>query len=255
MKKIIILLIGISMFTLWAASSWATPSTAFFTPAITDIQPFGVLHVGVDDYFTVFRKARDGAGSFPTDSNLLIGVFPFEKLQMEAGVDLLEPTDYPLFLNAKIGTPENALFNHSPALQAGVFNVGTKKNVTNYNIGYVLIGKTIPCLGRIHGGPYYGNGKVLVDGNGNRANKGIMIGYDRGFIPVKDASGEYNKIVITADYASGKNAIGGGGAGIYYFFTKDISLLAGPVWFNDEKINGKFKITVQLDANVNLFGK
>ena len=67
---------------------------------------------------------------------------------------------------------------------------------------------------------------------------------------VKDAAGaEYSKWVIAADYASGKNAIGGGGFGTYYYFTKDISLLTGPVWFNEKAINGATKWTTQLDLN------
>ena len=69
-------------------------------------------------------------------------------------------------------------------------------------------------------------------------------------LTVKDAAGnEYNKWTFAADYASGKNFIGGGGFGMYYFFTKDISLLTGPVWFNDHVINGQWKWTVQLDIN------
>jgi len=55
--------------------------------------------------------------------------------------------------------------------------------------------------------------------------------------------------VLAADYASGKNYIGGGGFGMYHYFTKDISLLTGPVWFNDHAINGQWKWTVQLDIN------
>jgi len=47
----------------------------------------------------------------------------------------------------------------------------------------------------------------------------------------------------------GLNAIGGGGIGLYCYFTKDIDLLVGPVWFNDEGINGSTKWTVQLDVN------
>jgi len=58
-----------------------------------------------------------------------------------------------------------------------------------------------------------------------------------------------DKIVFAADYASGDNAIGGGGAGLYYYFSKNVDLLVGPVWFNDSGINGKTKWTVQLDIN------
>ena len=42
---------------------------------------------------------------------------------------------------------------------------------------------------------------------------------------------------------------GGGGVGIYTYFTPDISLLTGPVWFNDTTLNGNLLWTIQLDIN------
>ncbi len=85
-----------------------------------------------------------------------------------------------------------------------------------------------------------------------------MVAYDRGFHPVKGKSGavDYNKLVFAADYASGKNILGCGGGGLYYYFTKDIDLLVGPTFFNDQGINGKWKLSVQLDVNLpKLFGR
>jgi len=232
----------------------ATPSTTYWTPMTVDIQSFGVLHTGVDNYFTVFRKAEDGGGMFPTDLGLTIGVLPFDKVKMEFGVDLLESSDNPLFFNAKIGIPEDAFFSWQPTLQVGVFNVGTKSDVTNQNIVFGVVGKSIPAIGRISAGAYLGNKKVLLDKDGEKENAGFMVAYDRAFLPVKDKDGnEFSRVVFAADYASGKNAIGGGGAGLYYFFTKDISVLTGPVFFNEEAINGKWKWTVQLDINTSLF--
>lgn len=234
----------------------ATPSTTYWTPAVTDVQPFGVLHLGVDNYTTVFRKASAGGGDFATDYGLTLGVLPFEKLQLEIGVDLMEPSDDPLYFNAKLGTPEGALFTESPALNVGVFNVGTERDVTDYNIGHVMLGKTIPLLGRVFAGAYLGNPDTLVDTDGERENKGFMVGMDHGFYSVKDRAGdEYNRLVLAADWASGDNALGGGGAGLYYYFTKNISLLTGPVFFNDSEINGKWKWTVQLDINAPVFGQ
>lgn len=234
-------------------SAYATPSTTFWTPMTVDIQSFGVLHTGVDDYFTVGRKGDD-AGAFPTDVGLTIGVLPFEKVKMEIGVDLLGHSDDPVYFNAKIGIPEDALFTRSPTLQAGIFNAGTKKNVTDQNIVFGVVGKSIPYLGRISAGAYTGNGKVLLDKNGEKENSGFMVAWDHAFLPVKDKEGnEFSKLVAAADYASGKNAFGGGGVGIYYFFTKDISLLTGPVWFNEEAINGSWKWTMQFDINTSLF--
>lgn len=235
----------------------ATPSSTFWVPMTPDIQSYGVLHIGVDNYFTVFKKASDGAGSFPTDAGLTIGILPFEKFQMEVGVDFMQPSDFPWSFNAKMGFPEGALFKESPALQAGIFNVGTESGVTNQDIAYLVIGKTLPFIGgRLSAGPYIGNSSVLVDSVGNNENTGYMVAFDHGFLPVKDKDGnEYSKIVFAADYASGDNALGGGGFGLYYFFNKDISLLTGPVWFNNTAINGQWKWSIQLDINTpQLFG-
>ncbi len=72
----------------------ATPSTTYWTPMTPDIQSFGVLHIGVDNYFTIGKNTRAGGGNFPTDVGLTMGVLPFEKLQMEVGVDMLEPENW-----------------------------------------------------------------------------------------------------------------------------------------------------------------
>lgn len=229
---------------------FATPSTTYWTPCVSDVQPYGIMHIGVDNYNTLGIKGLSkGRGGFPTDYGLTMGVLPFEKLNLEVGVDLLEPTHDPVSFNGKLGTPEGSLFKESPALNVGIFNAGTKKDVTDANIVYFVLGKTLPFkLGRLHVSPYYfGNSGVLRDANGAKKNHGWMIGYDK-FI-YKD------KIMLAADYASGRNAIGGGGVGVYYFFTKDISLLTGPVWFNDRSLNGNMKWTMQLDINFDAFSK
>ncbi len=179
-----------------------------------------------------------------------MGVLPYEKIQMEVGVDALYPSEHPYFFNAKIGAPEGVMFKGAPALQIGIFNVGTTKDVTNYDIVYGVIGKTIPNVGRLTAGPYIGNSKVLVDAKGEKENTGYMVAFDRGLMTVKDAAGnEYSRFVFAADYASGKNYIGGGGFGLYIYFTKDIDVLTGPVWFNEKDINGAWKWTTQLDIN------
>ena len=61
---------------------------------------------------------------------------------------------------------------------------------------------------------------------------------------MKDASGavDYNRFVFAADYASGKNFIGGGGGGFYIFFTKNISLLVGPT---SSMIRHQWKVEIQ----------
>jgi hypothetical protein len=224
----------------------ATPSTEFWTSGTTDIQPFGTIHLGIDNYFTVARKSADGGGGFPTDMGLTAGILPFSKVTMEIGIDLMEPLDYPIMGNAKLGIPEDGFFKGQPALAAGIFNVGTKKDMTDYNIGYAAIGKTIPVIGRLFIGGYLGKRSTLA----GETNRGITVAWDRSFLPTKNAGGaDYNRMLLCADWASGKNYYGGGGVGIAFYFNESISILTGPVFFNDEALNGKWKWTTQLDIN------
>lgn len=237
-----------SVFLFWLVSSlsiregYATPSTTYWTPNVMDVQPFLVPHITYDNYFTI-RKGGIGAGgeAFANDFGLTMGVLPWKKLQMEIGFDLIEPTSDPVFFNAKIGSPEGSLWNWSPGINAGIFNVGTKPGVTTQNIVDFIVGKTIPYIGRITAGYYIGNGSVLRSSSGNKQNQGFMVSWDRWIY--KD------RFMLAGDYASGNNQIGGGGVGLYTYFTKDIDLLVGPVWFNDKGLNGKMKWTVQLDIN------
>ena len=279
--RIIIPIVFLSL--LVEGTVFATPSTTYWTPATSDVQPFNVWHIGVDNYFRLSRSQEEQANgqfdSFPTDVGLTVGVLPFEKLNLEVGIDGLFPgtrinpalrsIGNSLLFNAKLGTPEGAFFGDwFPAINVGIFNAGTQAQVTNMDIVDFLVGKSLGPLGRIHAGGYYGNPDAVLmreggckpNGNGPLAcipgasgalaNSGGMVGYDYGFWKVKDKEGnEYNKWVFAADYASGKNFIGGGGFGMYHYFNKDISLLTGPVWFNDHVINGQWKWTVQLDIN------
>src|SRR5712692_8261505 len=78
----------------------ATPSTTYWTPATSDIQPFNVWHIGVDNYFRLYQSSTDTNNlprsntnaparidGFSTDVGLTVGVLPFEKFQMEVGID------------------------------------------------------------------------------------------------------------------------------------------------------------------------
>jgi len=231
-----------------AHTAWGTPSTTYWTPATMDVQAFLVPHVTLDNYFTVAEKGTGSQGqAFPTDLGLTMGVLPFESLNMEVGFDWLEPTDHPLSFNAKVGIPEQTLFYESPAVNLGIFGIGTETSGTDrtdLNIAHLLLGKTIPYVGRLHASYYVGNKPALQLGDSGRDYHGFMVAYDRWLI--KD------RLMLAADYASGENALGGGGVGMYLFFTPRISLLAGPVWFNDRSINGSMKWTTQLDVNFDL---
>jgi hypothetical protein len=232
--------------------AFATPSSTVWTNCSIDIQPHKVVHVTYDNYTTLGKKGpAQGGQQFPNDLGLTVGVLPSEKFQMEVGVDWLEPTDYPLFFSAKAGFPEGTLFSGAPALQVGVFNLGTKKGVTDQAVTHVITGRSLPGgLGRLHFSGYIGNSELLRSSEGEKENTGIMVGWDRGFWPADEEDGGYNRFVLAADYASGENAIGGGAIGLYYYFSPKADLLFGPVWFNDEGLNGDWKWTTQLDVNI-----
>lgn len=236
----------------------ATPSTTFWTPMTLDIQPTGVFHLGIDNYFAVGKTSANGGGAFPTDHTVFeLGAALSPRLQMEFGVDYFGGADNPWLFNAKIGSPEDVWFKGQPALELGVFDMGTKTtgpSRTDWDIVYLVIGKSIPGIGRISVGPYIGNAAALISSTGKRENSGYVVAFDRAFVPITDKEGnQFNRLVFAADYASGKNILGGGGFGLYYFFTKDISLLTGPVWFNDAGINGAWKLTTQVDINLPRF--
>jgi hypothetical protein len=222
-----------------AGAAWSTPSTTYWTPCTIDIQPAGVGHITVDNYFTpASSKPRE---AFPTDLGLTFGAKLGSKLAVEYGFDVLSPASDPWYLNAKIGFRENTLSKNAPAVQLGVFNVGFNSR-SNQSILDLIVGKSLPNgKTRIHVAGYIGNAGVLKSSSGDTENAGFMVGFDHVIIP--------NRVILAGDYASGDNAIGGGGVGLYYYFTKDIDLLVGPVWFNDKGINGSTKMTVQLDIN------
>lgn len=240
----------ILLFTFLSASLEALPSSAFWTNCTTYVQPTGTANLEVYDYFSVFN--RRGQGSFfGTDVGFLIGVFTWKNLSCEAGIDYLGGADDPLFFNAKVGMPEGKLFDNAPSFSVGIFNVGTRtrENRTNQDIVDVIIGATMPKIGgQLYVGGYSGS-KAM-----GKVRQGYMISYQRSFNHKKDCRGtEYDKWNFIADYASGKNTIGGGGFSLSYYFNPDIYIETGPVWFNDAHINGKWKWSVQVYFTLKLF--
>lgn len=122
----------------------ATPSTTFWAPSTASCQARGVPHVTYDTYFWKGPPAgSQGAPGYPVDTGLTAGILPFNRLQAEAGFDLLLPSPEPLFLNAKLCTPESSLFAGSPGISLGFYNVGFRKDVTNYNVLHLMAQKGV----------------------------------------------------------------------------------------------------------------
>jgi hypothetical protein len=237
-----------------AASASATPSTTFWTPATTYTQPYLVPHLTYDTYFAE-------GGMLQNDYGLTIGVLPFEKLQAEVGFDLFYPglAKDNFYLNAKLTLPEGAYAAWQPGVSVGIQSVGFKKDYSDYDHLHLSVGKGFAGVGTFVVGGYYGLNKNLYLGSDGKANQaGFMASYTSPDIKVGLPG--LDKIVLAADYASGKNAFGAYGVGVGLYFTPAIALLTGPVWFNDSKLmeagyGADFMWTVQLDVDVELFKK
>jgi hypothetical protein len=245
-----------------ALAAQATPSTTFWAPSNTAIQPFLVPHITYDTYFWN-RPASGFNGSpiYPVTTGLTMGILPWEDLQLEVGFDLLLPGGDPLLLNAKLGVPEDKLFAFQPSLAFGVFGVGTKTTTatavgTDYNMLYAQMQHTIPAVGGyLSVGGYYALQDRLFqasDGSGTQ-RAGFMGGVVSPDINLNLPW--LSKINFAADVQTGKNAFGAAGGGITFYFTDKIDLLTGPVFFFDagsQPGGRKFFWTVQLDIDLPL---
>ncbi|HSB20876.1 MAG TPA: hypothetical protein VLD85_12765 [Anaeromyxobacteraceae bacterium] len=234
-----------------AQAARATPSTVWWTPATTYVQPYLVPHLTYDTYFGEL-------GAYPIDTGIEIGILPFEKVQGEIGFDLNYPgyTKNGFLLNAKLGVPEGAFGEWSPGISAGIYGLGFKKDVNDYNVFHAEIGKTLGAYGVAAIGGYIGNDKLLVDENGAKEASGFMASYVSPDVAINKPG--LTKINFFADLQTGKSALGGWGLGIGLYFTPAIDILTGPVFFLNEKVQpGGSKVlwSVQLDVDVDLMTK
>jgi hypothetical protein len=230
-----------------------TPSTQIWITS-TDFQKFKSFHLGLDNYFRLENQAYHSRGAGIFDCGLTAGVLPFKKLQAEVGIDYLNMGDgiydtNPIYFNVKVGTPEGALFKGSPAFAFGGYNFGTKSNLTNYNVAYALIAKTIPIIGRVSAGYYYGNEKLLVDENNKKSNNGILLSLDRQMTEISD------KLWMAVDYQGGKNYLGALNVGFSWSFSSNVSVIFAYDIYNNNKAYYNSKdvnvnsISMQLDIN------
>lgn len=254
-----------------ATAAHATPSTTFWTPATTYVQPYLVPHLTYDTYF-------GESGNYPIDTGITIGILPFEKVQAEIGFDLNYAvagyTKGAFLLNAKLGVPEGAFGEWFPGISAGIYGVGLqsskdKPGQNNYNVIHAEIGKTFAPVGTFTVGFYTGNAEIdeatgyafgLVDvkkdGTVKKDASGFMASYLSPDVQVGLPG--LSKINFSADYQSGNNALGAFGAGIGLYFTPAIAVLTGPVFFNNERTQAgasKMMWTVQLDVDVEVLAK
>jgi hypothetical protein len=250
MKKLLI--ICLVLCSLSNELTFSTPSTQIWIPS-TDFQKWKTMHLGLDNYIRTSNiSGVRGAGIF--DAGFTTGLLPFEKFQGEIGVDYLYMGDsnydnHPIYFNAKIGFPEDAFFKGFPAIALGAYNFGLKTNLTNYNIIYGEIAKTIPILGRLSVGYYTGNDKILVDENLKKANNGVLLSWDRTMTEISD------KLWLAVDYQGGKNYLGALSFGASWAFSKNVSVIFGydiynnkNAYYNTSNQNAN-TFTAQVDIN------
>lgn len=225
----------------------ATPSAQIWIPS-TDIQKAGTFHLNVDSYIS---SGKETSGSWRAPLYVIgptAGIFDAGKVQAEAGFDLMRSGSAadaaPLYLNAKLGSPEGALFKDAPAFAAGGYNFGTRKDLTDQNILYGLAARTLGKLGRLSAGYYAGNDKVLVDENGRKAAEGVLLSWDRTISEVSD------KLWAAVDYQGGRSALGALSFGASWTFSGKTSLLLGYDLYNDQKVAGRNTFTVQVDIDL-----
>ena len=251
MKQVKMLAAAAAIVAMACGTAMATPSTQIWIPS-TDAKDFKNIHIDIDNYTRFSSKAdpATGVGTNIYNIGLSAGVLPLENLKLEVGADYLKQDvkdydDHPLYFNAKLATPEGAFgIKELPAFAVGGFNFSTvSSNLTQQNIVYGLIAKTLPVVGRLSLGGYNGAEKAL----GHKTNTGLMASLDRNMPEISD------KLWLAVDYMSGNNANGEVSVGGSWTFSKQISLIVGAVFFNplqEVKYGGKPALTTQIDISL-----
>ena len=239
MKKF--LRIAAGFVTAFVCLSFATPSTQIWIPS-TDIQGYLNPHFGWDAYLS-----NSGIGSI-SNGGITMGVLPFKKVGLEVGIDYRDLSGnhyYPVYFNAKLGVPEDAFFKYMPAIAVGIFDVGLKDSVTNYNVSYGLVARTFPVIGRLSVGGYSGLGPDSLWTSVDRSKvtkSGVLASWDRSMTEIS------SKLWLAVDYQSGKNGYGALSFGGSWNWSPNVSTIIGYDIWNDSDTKPTF--TFQLDINL-----
>ena len=245
-----LLFICTQMVLIGALKIHATLSTLIWQPAV-DIQPFLNPHFGWDTYISL--KSPYGT---TVNGGITMGVLPFKKIQMEAGIDYRDFNGnhtFPWYANAKLGSPEGSFFKYQPAIVAGVYDFGFNRDQnnspTNYDIIFGQLGETVWKLGRVTVGGFYGNPRLLVNassldstGAPKKDNVGVLLGWDRVISELTD------KLWLCVEYQGTNSGYGALSFGFAWFFAPNVSVIYGVDFINDSKTYPPVA-TVQFDIN------
>jgi hypothetical protein len=261
-QKALIFSLTFSFFTFVFA--YATPSTHIWAPS-ADIQPYKKIHITADSYTPAHKRDVNGNRVYvqqvygltfsllsdkPEDN--FLGKFwsPLGKIMAEAGLDYKKGLGdiydtFPWYFNFKMAVLEDAYFKNMPALAIGVYDVGTKHNITDNKLWYFKAAKTCSTrklnLGRLSAGFFNGNGRLLRDKNNLRDNIGPMFAWERTISEISD------KLWLCVDYQGTQSSYGAMNYGFAWRFSSNVSAIAGYEIYNNPSLRDT--VTFQLDID------
>jgi hypothetical protein len=244
-------MMAVRMLTIFGAmtiQAKATATTHVWGPS-TDVQAFKIWHITSDFYIPVRRDATGNHPATVTNAGLTVGVLPFKTINAEIGIDhktgLGPADDYPMYLNAKIGMPENVWGVLSPALAIGAFDIGTKSDMTDYNVFYGEVAKTAKAgntdLGRFSLGYFTGNDELLLDTKDEKDNFGVMAAWERTMTEISD------KLWLCLEYMGTNSAYGTFNVGAAWKFAPNVGVLAGYDFYNEPDFVDTATLQVDID--------
>ncbi len=231
------------LFVISVQTAWATPSTIIRAPS-GDAQPYGTFRLGIDNNTTMFRPESSNGVPKPAVFGITAGIYDFQFIQVEAGIDVREPGDNPVTWNIKAVLPEGALNPESPAIFAGGYDLGTRESKNDYNIAYAGIAKTVSFIGRFTFGYFAGNASRLKDPRNegkSYGNDGIIMGFDRRLPEINE------RLSMGIDFQGTDSDYGAVGFGFRWSFSENASLLLGFIRYNEETDTRKNLATWQVD--------
>lgn len=226
----------------------ATATTHIWGPS-TDVQAYKLWHMTGDLYLPVERDASGGRLPAVTNLGLTVGVLPLKNLNAEVGFDhksgMGAADDYPMYLNFKFGVPEGAFGSLSPAVALGAFDIGTKKDMTDYNVFYGKLAKSLSVsgrsLGRISAGYFIGNENLLFDGRAEKDNAGVLVAWERTVSEVSD------KLWFCVEYMGTESVYGTLNVAAAWKVAPNVAVLAGYDVFNNEDLIDTGTLQVDID--------